>query len=102
MREFNTRFEMFDFTSYINKVPPFLKTTLGVYLTWIILHYIATHLYSNYCNNLSIYGFIFSPLTNTTPFCRGLVYIINTGSNNISNMWSLIGTWAAGYIMIPK
>jgi hypothetical protein len=102
LRDFDTNIDMNGISTFINTIPPYLKTTAGIYLTWIIFHYIATHLYSNYCNNWSIYGFIFSPLTNSTPFCKGLLYIISNGSANISQMWTLLGSWIAGYLIIPK
>jgi len=44
----------------------------------------------------------FFPLTNSTPFVKDWYILLIRGSNNISNMWSFIGTGIVGYIMIPK
>jgi hypothetical protein len=78
------------------------KKTTPLYVGWIFLHFIAVHLYANYCNNFSLYGLIFSPLTLSTPMCRGLNYIIYNGSNNINGMWLILGSWLSQFLISPK
>jgi hypothetical protein len=34
-----------------------------------------------------------SPVVCATPYCKGLVWVINNGSYMITNMWILVGTW---------
>jgi hypothetical protein len=70
-----------------------LSTTIGLYSVWIIGHYIAVQLYVHHCANLSITGFMLSPIVCATPYCKGLVWVINNGSYMITNMWILVGTW---------
>jgi|TARA_B100001063_G_C16697930_1_gene520905 hypothetical protein len=79
-----------------------LKTTAGMYVFWIFLHYTSVHLYAHYCNNLSVYGFLLSPLTNATPICKSLNYIIYNGGNNINSMWIIIGSWFSGFLVLPR
>jgi hypothetical protein len=74
-----------------------VNTTL-IYAAWITIHYTSSHLYSTYCTNLSLWGFITSPIIVTTPVCRGLSWIIYTGSEKIFNMWNVGGTFILNYI----
>lgn len=80
---------------YKNKL---IMNTIFVYFTWITIHYISTHLYSHYCTKLSLWGYIMSPIIVTTPICRGLSWIIYTGSDKIFNMWNLLGSFILNYI----
>ncbi len=75
-----------------------LVNTMTLYLSWIFIHYISSHLYSTYCTNYSLWGFLSSPIIVTTPICRGLSWIIYTGSDKIFNMWNIFGTFMLTYI----
>ena len=72
--------------------------TMSLYMSWIFIHYVSTHIYSNYCTNLSLWGLISSPVIITTPVCRGLSWIIYTGSDKIFNMWNVLGTFILTYV----
>jgi hypothetical protein len=72
----------------------------GIYLLWILLHYIASHLYIYFCVPQSMYGFLISPFLITTPHCKALRWCIHDGSNIINNMWSLLGNWIISKIYI--
>jgi hypothetical protein len=74
-----------------------LVNTVALYMTWIMIHYTSSHLYTTYCTNLSFWGFISSPIIVTTPICRGLSWIIYTGSDKIFNMWNVMGTFLLTY-----
>ena len=65
----------------------------GIYIVWIFLHYVSSHLYTNYCVPNTIYGIIISPILTTTPHCQGLRWIIYNGGNQINNMWITLGSW---------
>ena len=64
-----------------------------VYVTWIIIHYVATHLYARLCTPLTLYGFIISPFITAIPYCQGLRWAIYNCGLTISNMWVLLGAW---------
>lgn len=42
----------------------------GIYLLWIFLHYVASHLYVKLCVPNTIIGFIMSPFMTSTPHCQ--------------------------------
>jgi hypothetical protein len=84
---------------YITTVHPYIYNSVGIYGIWIGLHYGATHLYATSCNNWSITGFLASPIMNSTPYCKGLNWIIRTGSDTIDTMWVTVGTWMSGYLL---
>lgn len=74
----------------------------GIYLLWVLLHYIASHLYINCCVPNTIYGFIMSPFMVPAPHCQGLRWIVYNGSNIITNMWVVLGTWFCSVLVINK
>lgn len=65
----------------------------GIYLLWILFHYIASHMYVNFCVPKDLIGFLISPLLTSTPHCQGLRWIVYNGGNVINNMWVVLGTW---------
>lgn len=83
----------------INIIYIFLSVS-GTYLLWILLHYIASHLYVRFCTPVSIIGFIISPFLTATPQCQGLRWVIYNGANMINNMWVIIGTWVCSTLLI--
>jgi|SaaInlV_130m_DNA_3_1039695.scaffolds.fasta_scaffold07407_3 hypothetical protein len=71
----------------------YIYINFGIYLLWIITHYIASHLYIHWCVPATIMGLIMSPFMAASPHCYGLRWIITTGGTSIVVMWSLVGTW---------
>jgi hypothetical protein len=78
---------------------PYITSTIGIYGSWITMHYAATHLYAYSCNNWSITGFFTSPILNSTPYCKSLNWVISKGSDAIDTMWLTLGTWGSGYLL---
>ena len=72
----------------------------GIYLLWICLHYIASHLYVKFCVPNTIIGFVMSPFMTATPHCLGLRWIVYNAANMINNMWIVFGTWICSTILI--
>ena len=71
-----------------------LYSILGYYIMWILLHYVATHLYPMYCVPLTVMGFILSPFMASAPHCIAIRWLITEGSNVIVTMWVVLGTYA--------
>ena len=65
----------------------------GMYFIWIILHYISSHLYKEFCNYNSWFGFLLSPILASAPHCQALRWLIYNGGNIIETMWVLLGGW---------
>lgn len=64
-----------------------------LYFIWVVLHYIATHLYVRMCTPLTIMGFIVSPFLVPAPHCQGLRWLIYKGGEQILAMWILFGAY---------
>jgi len=92
-----------DCFSIMFKLLQFFINISGIYILWIFLHYIASHLYVKLCVPNTVMGFLLSPFMTATPYCQGLRWIIYNGANMINNMWIILGTWiAANFLIINK
>jgi hypothetical protein len=83
---------LYVFVKYIIKLS-------GIYLLWIVLHFVAAHLYIQFCVPSNFIGFVISPFMTASPHCQGLRWIIYTGANTINNMWVILGTWLCSYLI---
>jgi hypothetical protein len=72
------------------------------YFIWVVLHYLASHIYIYLCVPIGFYGFITSIFTNQLPYCRGLRYMVTVGSEQISDMWILLGTFIISLFSLLK
>jgi hypothetical protein len=85
--------------SYCLYFVQFIIKISGVYILWIILHFVSSHLYIKFCVPSSFMGFIISPFMTSSPHCQGLRWIIYNGANTINNMWIILGTWLCSYLI---
>ena len=94
----------YNFTIYMfnigYKTLKFILKISGIYLLWICLHYVASHLYITFCVPSTIFGFIMSPFMTATPHCLGLRWIVYNAANMINNMWLVLGSWICSTILI--
>jgi hypothetical protein len=74
----------------------------GGFAIWIVLHYAASHMYVHFCAPNSIIGFVMSLFITSTPQCRGLRWLINTGASSIDAVWVLLGTWFCSKLIQVK
>jgi len=74
----------------------------GIYLLWIFLHYLASHLYVRLCVPSTIVGFLISPFMTATPHCQGLRWIVYNAANMINNMWIILGAWICSILLNPS
>ena len=58
-----------------------------IYAGWIVLHYVATHIYVHACVPATLYGFALSPFLATAPHCQALRWVIYEGGNNLNMIW---------------
>ena len=77
----------------------YMYSIIKIYVLWIILHFVASHLYIYFCTPKTIIGFIMSPLMVITPQCQGLRWIIYNSGNVINNMWLIFGTWTSSWLL---
>jgi hypothetical protein len=78
----------------------FVLQVSGIYIIWIILHFIASHLYTRFCVPNSVVGFFMSPFLTATPHCQGLRWIIYNAANVINNMWLILGAWICSTLLV--
>jgi len=71
----------------------------GIYVAWILLHYIASQCYITFCVPNTVYGFVMSPFLAPAPHCQGLRWAIYNGANVIGNMWIVLGTWLCCHVL---
>ena len=73
---------------------------VGIYIAWILCHYVASHLYVYFCTPLTFIGFLFSPFIVAAPHCQALRWTVYHGGSTIINMWMLFGAWIISKIII--
>lgn len=71
----------------------YITSPIGMYMLWVTLHYIAAHLYKNHCAPSGFWGFLLSPLMASTPYCTGLVWILQNSVIKFMAIWTIIGSW---------
>lgn len=86
------------YNNIILQLSLFLKC-YGMYLVWIVLHYISSHLYIKFCVPYDFVGFFISPIVITTPYCQSLRWVVYNGANVISNMWIVTGAWICANLL---
>ena len=50
-------------------------------------------MYTNYCVEGSLTGFLLSPLMTMSPHCQALRWVIYNGGYSINMMWFILGNW---------
>lgn len=75
-----------------------LVKSFGLYIFWVLIHFIASHLYVRLCVPGTIIGFIQSIYLAPAPHCYALRWCIYTGGNNIGVMWILCGAWGVSFL----
>ena len=83
--------------SYVNEY--IFNYYVGTYMMWITLHYLSANLYSEFCTDWSIYGFILFPFTAVTPWCKSLSWIIQKGTVVLDEGYLLLGTYFSLQLM---
>lgn len=64
---------------------------VGIYLLWIVLHFIAANLYVELCTPRTLRGLLLSPFVAPMPQCKAFRWLIYNGGNNIEAMWFVLG-----------
>lgn len=86
--------------TFAKKTVIFINSVAGLYLLWILIHYVSAHLYVYYCAHGSFIGLIMSPILVSAPHCRALRWAIYTGAQSIDAMWIVLGTWVCSKLLI--
>jgi hypothetical protein len=98
---FTSSYDLIIYTgNFMYKSFKFIIKVSGIYIVWIFLHYIASHLYIKFCVPTTFAGFIMSPFMAATPHCQGLRWVVYNAANMINNMWVILGTWICSTILL--
>ena len=66
---------------------------IGIYICYIVCHYLASHLYTEFCVPSTFMGLVQSPFAAVLPHCQTLRWIIYNGGNTLRLMWTILGAW---------
>jgi len=77
----------------------FVCDVLGIYVLWIVIHYICANLYPQFCAENSFWGFIKSVFVSESPHCIAMRWVIYNSGNIIHNMWLSVGVWFSGKLI---
>ena len=76
------------------------KTVVGhvwcvgkIYIVWIYIYYIAAISYSHLCAPATLWGLLTAPFLVPLPHCVALRWCIQHGSEVITAMWLVLGSW---------
>lgn len=70
-----------------------INSIAGLYILWMVLHFVSANLYVYYCAYMSLFGFMMSPILASAPHCRAIRWVLNSGAQSIDAMWIVLGTW---------
>lgn len=90
------------FADSLSKVRDFfisIKFEIGIYLFWIVAHYVASHLYVRWCAPSTLSGFLLSAFIISTPHCKALRWTIGEGGQTLTSMWLVLGGWLSARIL---
>jgi hypothetical protein len=71
----------------------YLTSPVGIFVLWIVLHFITPHLYVYFCTPATVFGFAVSPFVAAAPHCMAFRWVIYNGGTMITTMWMVIGGW---------
>lgn len=82
-----------------DSIKKFITSAAGVYLVWILLHFVSPHLYVKYCVPATVTGLVMSVFIAPAPHCQALRWTIYNGGNAILAMWIFVGTLCMQYLI---
>jgi len=80
----------------------YIRDIAGLYIFWIGMHFICSHLYARYCAGNTWYMILLSPFVVPTPYCVGMRWVISKGAQVIDFMWIVIGKWILDTVVFRK
>lgn len=72
------------------------------YLTWIVIHCIATNIYVRFCAGNTLPTFIASLFYTSSSYCQGLSWTIYTLSQKFTTIWVTIGSYLSAKFLLEK
>lgn len=79
-----------------------IKDIIGIYVLWITLHFVCSHLYAKFCAGNTIISILLSPFVSPMPHCVAMRWVIFKGAKVIEIMWILTGKWAIEQLLLRQ
>ena len=86
----------------INPIKQYVPTVIITYVSWTLVHYVASHLYVHLCTGFTFISLIVSPIFSSAPHCKALSWVIYHVSNNFELMWIMIGTYLTSLLLLKR
>jgi hypothetical protein len=77
-----------------------VNSVAGLYILWMVLHFVSANFYVYYCAHMSLFGFLMSPVLASAPHCRAIRWVLNSGAQSIDAMWIVLGTWVCSKLAL--
>ena len=71
----------------------------ALYFLWVVLHYVAAHIYTELCVPPTLKGFVLSPFMTASPHCVALRWLVVNGASSINAIWLILGAVFIKYIV---
>jgi hypothetical protein len=84
---------------FLKAIKDWVLNISGIFIIWIILHFVAANLYAKLCADFTIYGFIKSIFISEAPHCVALRWLIYNGGKAIHSMWVALAVWFTGKLI---
>ena len=91
-----------DFRSKIQYISRIVSQYFGIYIIWVLIHYMSAHIYTKICVPSGLFGFVLSFILTPSPYCYTLRWIIFNGGNYITSMWVILGMWIVNKLPIIR
>jgi hypothetical protein len=70
-----------------------------VCLLWVIVHFLAAHVYVRWCVPPTWYGLFMTPFVASAPHCTGIRWVLNISSDKMVAMWSAVGLFVIAMVL---
>ena len=90
------------FRSKIQYISRIVSQYFGIYIIWVLIHYMSAHIYTKICVPSGLFVFVLSFILTPSPYCYTLRWIIFNGGNYITSMWVILGMWIVNKLPIIR
>jgi hypothetical protein len=81
------------YKKYLIDLIVFVTSASGIYVLWILVNFIAAHVYIRHCVGSTALDIAVSVFYVSSPYCQGVSWLIYTGSRQIAYIWMVLGTY---------
>ena len=79
-------------------LPPMTLT----YASWVIIHFVCSHLYIHFCVGDSVVDIFLSPFRSSSIHCQALSWTTYTLSKQFVTVWISLASYACGKLMLEN